>query len=282
MRMSWLESFHEEASGSYKIKMADLRSELRKLRNKVYVRILSHQSVEKQLTRYQNLIAAFIKRFSTELSSQQIAALQRRVHVTERAASAAAATAPAKPINSFETKTCDLGEEILERFRKLKGQSPVLSSLSTSRERQSLSTKCRDNFLASTLATSNLVPTYKAEDKINLDTSSVCKAAISTTIPFSESKVEANDEASDTVSEAMAIIMTMATSEVNHSNVTAFIDETQAIMRAIKEEQETTFTDMNMIDSGDTEELSVLRLGSAVYGNVTPWKRKGIVFSKLF
>ena len=68
------------------IKMSVTRSELRKTRNKIYVRLLSRKCVWKQLRHYQSKIEVFIEESLPELSNNEIAALFRRVQITEKAA----------------------------------------------------------------------------------------------------------------------------------------------------------------------------------------------------
>ena len=57
------------------IKMSVTRPQLRKLRNKVYIRILSSQTVQKQLERYRNLTEAFILERKQELALDVITAI---------------------------------------------------------------------------------------------------------------------------------------------------------------------------------------------------------------
>ena len=93
--------------------MSVTRSQLRGLRNKVYVRLLSSQSVEKHLMKYQSLTEIFMEEKKTELSLNEIAALESRVQRTEKAS-----------VQSHsQTGVGSAGDEILHGLKRLRGQS---------------------------------------------------------------------------------------------------------------------------------------------------------------
>lgn len=82
------------------------RSDLRKLRNKVYVRIFSNQTIEKYLMRYKILTQEFIQKFETQLTPEEVCSLRRRVQTTVEAASKASMA------STFGSTTCARGEGI--------------------------------------------------------------------------------------------------------------------------------------------------------------------------
>ena len=89
--------------------MSFTRSELRRLRNKVYVRILSRQSIQKHLDNYQNLAQVYIKKFERKLDEEELVAIKSRVEVKKEAAAAAFTRA----------RDDSLGDQILHRLGRL-------------------------------------------------------------------------------------------------------------------------------------------------------------------
>ena len=94
------------ASGRFQIKMSVTRSELRTLRNKVYVRLLSSKNVKSHLVKYKFLTDIFMEEKRTELSMNELAAIKSRVKKTEEAAAQAC-----------------VGDQLLQRLESFSGQS---------------------------------------------------------------------------------------------------------------------------------------------------------------
>lgn len=115
--------------------MSVTRSELRKLRNKVYIRILTSQSIHKQLNKYRHQTEAFIEERKQELPVHEVATLYKRVERTEKAAA----------VSSNIAIDRSVGDEIISRLRRLRGQhfpgSPIYPS---SRENMFFSRQDRD------------------------------------------------------------------------------------------------------------------------------------------
>ena len=86
------------------------RAELRKLRNKIYVRIISNQSFHNHLRQYSSLTEAFISLNGSILHLEERTDLRSRVKLTEKAAAAAATTT--------SNKSADL--PLVEKVRELK------------------------------------------------------------------------------------------------------------------------------------------------------------------
>ena len=219
--------------------MSGSRFELRKLRNKVYVRIFSGQSVQKHLKKYQSLTQAFIKKFETKLSLEEIGALKKRLSSTENAAGA-----------SDNFRDDDLDKEIIRRLMRVQFGSSFMVSSETKSVTRYINCQHKYSMLASTC---------KVVDKSMTTTTSACKnthlaiirdpcsESQDTTIPASSEVIsECNDMTMDSISEAMSIIMTLATSSENHDIVNSFMRETKAIMRASSSEPNNMFIISNI------------------------------------
>ena len=79
------------------------RNQLRKLRNKIYVRIISKQNFHNHLRKYSYLTEVFISSCGPSLLPEEIADLRSRLELTEKAA-AAATTPPSKSADLFLVK----------------------------------------------------------------------------------------------------------------------------------------------------------------------------------
>ena len=100
-----------EARGRFKNTMSGLRSDLRKLRNKVYVRIFSGQGVVKHLLTYQFLTESFIREYKTVLSVEEVDSFHRRLKVTKNAVAASVGKSPTKYTSS--SSSCKLNDSSL-------------------------------------------------------------------------------------------------------------------------------------------------------------------------
>ena len=80
------------ARGRFENKVKGSRSELRKLRNKVYVRMLSGQNAAKHLIKFRAQGEAFIEAYKEDSSDFEMECLRRRLEVTEHAVAASEET----------------------------------------------------------------------------------------------------------------------------------------------------------------------------------------------
>jgi len=95
------------------------RAELRKLRNKIYVRIISKQNFHNHLRKYSSLIEAFISICGSSLHPEEITDLWSRLKLTQKAAAAAATTSSSKSADLFFVK----------KDRQLQGKQMVVSTV---------------------------------------------------------------------------------------------------------------------------------------------------------
>ena len=94
------------------------RAELRKLRNKIYVRIISKQNFHNHLRKYSSLTEAFISISGSSLHPEEIADLRSRLKLTEKAA-AAATTSSSKSADLF----------LVKKVRQLQGKQQMVSTV---------------------------------------------------------------------------------------------------------------------------------------------------------
>lgn len=263
------------------------RSDLRKLRNKVYVRIFSSQNIQKHLLKYQNLTQEFIKRFESQLTWTEVCSLRRRVEVTVNAAAKA----------SMNTICDHLNDENIQRLR-LEGQTQSPSILCTFKESKSLS------MLGRVLDPIFTTPTFSQGMYTKVPLAEVGVKHIFQTASFREDSDQETEKGMpmDRISEAMAIIMDSASNNENHGMINSFIRETQAVMTVSRDiiSEDIMFTNKG-ISSSETVDIvkSVILSQSVLVSkpeeeslplvepdpvpvNVTPWKTKGIMFAKLF
>ena len=83
------DDFSEASEDISTDEMSMARTDLRKLRNKIYARIYSHEKVYRSLRQYHNLTEDFIARYDSLLTVEQTESLRKRVNIARNAAKAA-------------------------------------------------------------------------------------------------------------------------------------------------------------------------------------------------
>ena len=230
--------FEVKAALKKMIEIQKSRSELRKLRNKIYARIYSCQSVLRHLEKYHSLTEHFIVKFEDKLSVEDIASLESRVQIT---ANAAKMFNPHKKFNleiskpyNFDPKpdgasNSDMDKEILRRLTRLqcfsKARASDRDNFNADKDSSDLPTKCvtQDIVLASTM---------KIEDKV--------MASISETLDKAPISWTRNSIMAATNGEAQNIMK-------------ASIRESQNIMKAsIRKSRNLTMQTLNTIIANST------------------------------
>ena len=119
------------ARGRLKNKVNPWRSELRKLRNKVYVRMFSGQCAVKCLSSYQAQAQAFIKA-QEGLSKFEVDCVKRRLKQTEQAVAASGeAKAPVFGTSSYQSKVSILSSDFPSMKNVTSSRQSKVSNLSS-------------------------------------------------------------------------------------------------------------------------------------------------------
>ena len=99
------------ARGRLKNEKNGWRSELRKLRNKVYVRMFSGQSASKCLSNYRAKAEGFMEALKENLSKFEVDCLKRRLEKTEHAVAASGETKVPVSASSYQSKVSNMSPD---------------------------------------------------------------------------------------------------------------------------------------------------------------------------